>query len=364
MEVVLDNLARELRLLNIELGLVTTKGLVTSEGSSPFDRIWVVQRSRTGRYSPGWWLSTGRRGSWDDWRPDIAIGIGDAAGAFIRRRSLAIPTVIQSHGTPAMEASSAFNSRTVKGVLQGALNLARWPSRAWFYAGASEIWAIGETVRESLASHMGFEQNVVLLPNAVSAPQFVFSAAERAMVRDRLNIPEEARVGLYIGRLDRQKRVDLAIRLAASRSQALDHILIVGRGEDKRRLESLAATEGITDRVHFVGHVDRSSLGSYYSAGDVFLLASTRREGLPVSVLEAAASGLPLVASGSAGVPSEIAAREPVTILHSDSVENWDSTVRRVACGNSRASYLPDEYNFASYGIRHLERIRGLIDAG
>ncbi len=360
MEVVLENLANALRPLGVELGLVTTTGFAPPRDSS-FDRTWIVRKTRPGRYSMRWWLATGRGGEWDAWAPDIVIGIGDAAGAFIRGRRTSIPTVIQSHGTPVMEAVSAFRSRSARGFLQGVLNLTRWPSRRWFYSGATEIWAIGETVQASLREHMGLTTGVRLLPNTVPGADFAFDVASRASIRARLNIPMEARVGLYIGRLDRQKRVDLAIKATSVARSTIDHLLVVGDGHDRSRLEDCAASEGIADRVHFVGRVDRDLLGSFYSAGDVFFLPSSRSEGLPVSVLEAAASGLPLVASTTAGVPSEIVAKGPVALVSSASPVDWLHAAQSLQVPSPRERYLPSPYDGHGYGVRHLRRIESLV---
>jgi glycosyltransferase involved in cell wall biosynthesis len=76
--------------------------------------------------------------------------------------------------------------------------------------------------------------------------------------------------------------------------------VIAGEGPDRRRLEREISALGLEDSVRLVG--ERSDVSRLLANGDVFVLSS-RSEGLPMSVLEAMATGLPVVASRVGGVP-------------------------------------------------------------
>ena len=76
--------------------------------------------------------------------------------------------------------------------------------------------------------------------------------------------------------------------------------LIAGAGDDKRRLEHLAAERGLAGRVVFTGHVPADELPSYYALADVFAMPSTG-EGFGIVFLEAAACGLPVIAGNADG---------------------------------------------------------------
>src|SRR6185312_5129273 len=89
-------------------------------------------------------------------------------------------------------------------------------------------------------------------------------------------------------------------------------LLLVGAGDDRGRLEALAADQGVTDAVVFTGGVPHAELPAHYAAGDVFAMpCRTRRggldvEGLGIVYLEASATGLPVIGGDSGGAPDAI----------------------------------------------------------
>ena len=86
----------------------------------------------------------------------------------------------------------------------------------------------------------------------------------------------------------------------------------MGGGPDAGRLRALAAAHGVADAVVFAGAVDEADLAAHHAAGDVFALPCRTRgrgldvEGLGIALLEAAASGLPVVAGRSGGAPETV----------------------------------------------------------
>jgi len=94
-------------------------------------------------------------------------------------------------------------------------------------------------------------------------------------------------------------------------------LLLVGDGPDAARLGRLADTHGVTEHVVFTGSVPASELPAHHAVGDVFALPCRTRgggldvEGLGIVLLEASASGVPVVAGDSGGAPETV--REGVT---------------------------------------------------
>jgi glycosyltransferase involved in cell wall biosynthesis len=104
---------------------------------------------------------------------------------------------------------------------------------------------------------------------------------------------------VFTGRLHPQKNIPLLLEAwkeVARRSPA--NLILVGPGDDRRKLEELAGSIGIGDRVQFTGGVADAS--DYLRAADLFVLPSVA-EGMSNSLLEAMATGLPCVASRIAG---------------------------------------------------------------
>jgi glycosyltransferase involved in cell wall biosynthesis len=141
---------------------------------------------------------------------------------------------------------------------------------------------------------------VSVIPNAVDTGRFG-CRADTAAVRTRLGIPVEATVVGTVGRLNEIKRQDLLIRAFADVRSRLPaaHLLLVGDGPLLADLRALAAILGVGDSVHFAGY--QADPVPYLQAMDIFALTS-RIEGTPLSVLEAWAAGLPVVAARVGGL--------------------------------------------------------------
>jgi glycosyltransferase involved in cell wall biosynthesis len=107
------------------------------------------------------------------------------------------------------------------------------------------------------------------------------------------------------GRLVFHKGLDLFIRAAARVAQHYPDVrfFIAGEGPERAKLESLCDILGMREKVFFLGHV--SQIPAYLSCLDLFVLPS-RNEGLSLSLLEAGATGLPLIASAVGGIPEII----------------------------------------------------------
>ena len=129
---------------------------------------------------------------------------------------------------------------------------------------------------------------------------------DRDAVRNSLGIPLDARVIGTVGRLAEVKRQDRLLRAAASSMLRFPNlwILIVGDGPERNRLHDLAMTLGISDRVCLAGYQPEPS--RYLRAMDAFALTS-QSEGLPISLLEAWAAGLPVVCTSVGGIPDVVA---------------------------------------------------------
>jgi len=138
-------------------------------------------------------------------------------------------------------------------------------------------------------------ERIVTIPNGVSGRSI--SAEERARIRaERLQIPADARVAGYVGRLARQKRGnDLIWAIELLQSLRSDAWLVVaGDGPERESMEQFARDINVHHRVRFLGH--RPDALELMAGFDVFWLAS-EFEGQSNSLMEAMAAGLPVVAS-------------------------------------------------------------------
>ncbi|WP_022883982.1 glycosyltransferase [Glaciibacter superstes] len=108
---------------------------------------------------------------------------------------------------------------------------------------------------------------------------------------------------LFVGRVTGEKQIDVLLNAVALLSPELDvKVEIVGGGDQKRNLEHLADTLGISDRVSFTGYVTDEELRAAYSRATVFAMPSIA-ELQSIATMEAMASGLPVVAANAMALP-------------------------------------------------------------
>lgn len=122
----------------------------------------------------------------------------------------------------------------------------------------------------------------------------------------KYNIPVNRPIVLYVGRVDPEKKVGLVVEaFATALKKVPDAVLVVvGDGVDRLNLEAKVQELGIADSVRFLGRVIVPDLYDLYKLGDVFVTASTI-ETQGIVLIEAAATGLPLVAV-NAGAVAEV----------------------------------------------------------
>lgn len=136
------------------------------------------------------------------------------------------------------------------------------------------------------------------VPNGINLRRFRRDPAARAAVRASLGV-DKGFVWLAVGRFTEQKDFPNLFSAIASRG-VRSRLWMVGDGELRAELEALAVRLGIADDVTFLGR--RSDVADLMSAADGYVLSSAW-EGLPMVLLEAAATGLPAVATAVGGVP-------------------------------------------------------------
>ncbi len=164
--------------------------------------------------------------------------------------------------------------------------------------------AINPENRRRLVESGVSADRVHMIPNGIDMSVFrPPSAAERLGARESLDLPPDALVVLYLGRLVPFKRVDLLIEAWARPNTARDRrLVVVGTGPEADALQALATRLGID--VRFDGPTDTSV--RYLRAADIFVLPSGDEgiggfEGLSVSLLEAMAVGITVIVTRGPG---------------------------------------------------------------
>lgn len=185
-----------------------------------------------------------------------------------------------------------------------------WPFSKWSLRRVHASVCISEHVRSvALARAPWAEPIMHVVPNGVDvqhfAPRRLPSESERGRVRF-----------VALGRLEPRKGVDIALRALARVPNA--ELAVVGEGESRPMLESLARTLGVADRVRFSGFTSdvRDEIARAHVA-----LSSARSEGLGIALLEAMAMGRAVVALPTGGVPEIVREGDTGWLAHGDDEE-------------------------------------------
>lgn len=171
---------------------------------------------------------------------------------------------------------------------------------------ADRVIAVSHSLKGSMIDLDVPADKIVVIPNGIDLSKFKPLPREKA--KRALGLPDE-RVILSVGNLNQNKGFDLLIRamriLADHPGTGRTTLTIIGDGPAHKPLSHLAASLKLHDRVRLVGSVSHDALYLWYSAADVFCLASGR-EGLPNVILESLACGTPVVATAVGGIPEII----------------------------------------------------------
>jgi len=188
---------------------------------------------------------------------------------------------------------------------------------------ASAVVANSKGLRQ-LANVFDSRFEIPIIPNGVDLQEY--ATEMRIWSPPRL---------LSVGRLVHQKGLDLAIRALAQLKDLEWEWCIVGDGPQINVLKSLANELGIQDRVSFPGWLSHAELVECYKGSNLFLFPS-RHEGMPNAVLEAMASGLPILASRIAGNEELVIDGETGILFPSEDVEALSVALRQLLTDSSQ----------------------------
>lgn len=165
-------------------------------------------------------------------------------------------------------------------------------------------WAVSQEVQRSMwRPWRGGAQ--VLIHGIVRSDEQIHPVGTRERIRRELGIPEDAVVAITVANLRREKDYPNLLRAAqiACTEDPRLVVLAVGQGPLEDEVRSLHRELGLGERVQILGY--RSDVPDLLAASDIFVLGSAF-EGLPVSIMEAMAVGLPVVATAVGGVPEAV----------------------------------------------------------
>ena len=164
---------------------------------------------------------------------------------------------------------------------------------------ASRIMILNEGMADEAREVTLDSEKLMWMPNPVNTEEFQpATPGEVAEFRHRVEIPQDAAVIVYVGRLSPEK--ELPSLLGAFSQVRRDHpqalLVLLGDGPVRTALEQQVQALSLVDAVRFTGMVPVREVPKWLQAADIFTLVSSL-EGLPCSLIEAMSVGLPAVVS-------------------------------------------------------------------
>jgi len=240
-------------------------------------------------------------------RPDVVVldYAWPAAAAVPALRELRLACVISGRGSDVLEVAGEAHLTD---------------ELAFSLRSAGHWCAVSEDLLARMDLLGGKVGQGVLVPNGIDLE--LFRPRPRTEARAALGLSSGGRLVLVCGHLIERKDPLLALEVFARATQRDDRLVYLGRGPLEAELSAAVVARSLTERVELRGEVPPERLATWYAACDVLLLTS-RREGRPNVVLEALASGRPVLATDAGGTaevlgelaPSMLArTRDPATL--------------------------------------------------
>ncbi len=278
-------------------------------------------------------------------RPDAVIaffGVPSGAIAWALKKVAGIPYLVSMRGGD-VPGFRPYNFRLYHRLIAPFLRV------IWRQADALVANSAG---LRDLALGFSPDAEIHVIPNGVEVQ--AYPSGERDWSPPRL---------LSVGRVVYQKGLDLGMRALAQIKDLEWTWTIAGDGSSRPELESMARELGIADRIRFAGWQKKDALKALYQEANLFLFPS-RDEGMPNAVLEAMASGLPVIATRIAGNEELVIPDETGILVPSEDADALRDGIRRLLEDESqrkrmgRASRLRVEefysWERAAESYRHL----------
>jgi glycosyltransferase involved in cell wall biosynthesis len=223
-----------------------------------------------------------------EFKPDVVhifFGIPDGPIGWVLKRVYGLPYLISLRGADVPSDEVKRFAKQYK-VLR--------PFVRWLWHDADAVVAVSNGLRE-YAYETTSDVPITVISNAIELSVFTPPRQRKHDGPVRL---------LFVGRFNAFKNVETLLKAAAHlKKMDVDNfeLQLIGDGEQRSNLERLTVENELTRQVHFLGWVDRDAILNFYRQADLFVTATTW-EGMPNTVLEAMACGLPVVASRASGL--------------------------------------------------------------
>jgi glycosyltransferase involved in cell wall biosynthesis len=212
-------------------------------------------------------------------------------------KKLGIPVVGTNHFMP----ENLVHYLHLPGIVEKGLRKGAWKDCVRIFEQLDFVTTPTKTAA-ALLENAGFSKDVMPISCGIDLERFK-PTNDGLYLKQSFAIPDNKPVLLYVGRLDKEKKIDVILRALPDILRVTDvHLVLVGMGQEKQKLEKSIKELGIQHAVTFTGFVPDKDLQNIYRIADLFVIAGIA-ELQSIVTMEAMASGLPVVAVNAMALP-------------------------------------------------------------
>jgi len=253
---------------------------------------------------------------------DVIHSHGNLSSLLLSYTKKDVPLIYTVHDNPPYSCQySSLQETLIRHIVFKVID-----SKTWRHV--DHIIAVSKTLKEEIMKKKVPSDKISVIFSGVNDEFLRENNVKKssAILREKYGIM--GHYCLYVGRLTPRKGLDYllyALKIANNVK-----CVIVGDGPQREHLLSLMRTLGLQDRVIFTGYVPQEDLKHFYAAADFFVLPSLA-EGLPLVVLEALATGTPIIASKVAGIPDIVVEGYNGLMVPPRDVESLSEAIQKLA---------------------------------
>lgn len=216
----------------------------------------------------------------------------------------------------------------VRGPVQNLVEAMIWRYTIWNLNQFDQVVFSTPTHHQMFAGH-GLSAPALAISNGVNVERYFPLDGRQGIELMTGKLPPRPRI-LFVSRLAKDKKIDILIRaMAFLKPDCPAHLLLVGKGDERPQLEELVRKLNLEETVHFLGYVPDQELPQVYREVDLFAIASIC-EVQSIPVLQAAATGLPIVAADAGALPELVHDGLNGFLVPPDDPEALSKAIRRI----------------------------------
>ena len=250
------------------------------------------------------------------------------------KRKLTVPLISSCYYLPSYVPHYLPGGDSVHRVVESLI----WRYTIWNLNRFDQVVFSTPTHLQMFAEH-GLSVPALAISNGVNVDRYFPMDGRVDIENTSYELPPRPRI-LFVSRLAKDKKIDVLIQaMAFLKPDCPANLLLAGKGDERPHLEELVRELHLEDTVHFLGFIPEQELPQVYREADLFAIASIC-EVQSIPVLQAAATGLPIVAADAGALPELVHDGANGFLVPPDDPQALSEAIRRIVCDEQFARRL------------------------